>query len=140
MLRTTVHSSIKEPLFARNYGRKPRMEIINYLNISPTANTNVVSAKPGTLQVYSFASYDGRHDQLIMKPPRRFKEGVSNSFLYLFLEQRENNDKFESAYNTKPQITVAGTKPTITTHTKTIKQRERAIKPITSFFQNALSR
>ena len=35
VMRTTVHSSIKETPFERHYGRKPRTEIHNYLNVSP---------------------------------------------------------------------------------------------------------
>ena len=35
ILITTVQSSIKETPFERHYGRKPRTEIHNYLNISP---------------------------------------------------------------------------------------------------------
>ena len=48
IIRTTFHSSIKETTFERRYGRKPRTEIHNYLNISP--NKRYVSDEPETIQ------------------------------------------------------------------------------------------
>ena len=39
---TTVHSKIKETPFERHYGRKPRTELINYLNV-PTDNYKHIS-------------------------------------------------------------------------------------------------
>ena len=39
----------------------------NYLNMSSNVKTTNISAKPETLQVYSFASSDGHYDQLVMK-------------------------------------------------------------------------
>ena len=53
VMRITVHSSIKETPFERRYGRKQRTELTNYLNLSPNVKTNVISAKPETLQVYT---------------------------------------------------------------------------------------
>ena len=50
VMRMTIHSSIKETPFERHYGRKPRTEIHNYLNVSPNKQYNV-SARPETLQV-----------------------------------------------------------------------------------------
>ena len=38
-MRTTVHSSIKKTPFERHYGRKPRLEIHKYLNVSPNKIT-----------------------------------------------------------------------------------------------------
>ena len=59
-MRTTVHSSIEETPFERHYGRKPRTELTNYLNLSSNIKTNVISAKPETLQVYTFSNSEGR--------------------------------------------------------------------------------
>ena len=106
-MRTTVHSSIKETQFERHYGRKHRTEIHNYLNISPNKHYNV-SASPETLQVYTFTNGNGAYDQLVMKAPRKLKEDVSNKFPYLFLEKKQYKEKFESAYENKPQTAVAG--------------------------------
>ena len=60
-----------------------------------------------------------------MKTPRKLKEDVSNKFPYLFLERKQNGDKFESMYENKPQIAVAGTKHTkITDPNKVIHEKE----------------
>ena len=139
VMRTTVHSSIKETPFERHYGRKPRMEIHNYLNISPNKHYNV-SARPETLQVYTFTNGNGAYDQLVMKAPRKLKEDVSNKFPYLFLEKKQSKEKFESAYENKPQTAVAGTKHTITTDKNKITHRKRISKPLNPIFQNPLSR
>ena len=87
-MRTTVHSSIKETPFERHYGRKPRTELRNYLNLSPNVKTNVDSAKPETLQVYTFSNSEGHHHQLVMKAPPKLKEDVSYKFPYLVLEEK----------------------------------------------------
>ena len=88
IMRTTVHSSIKETPFERHYGRKPRTEIHNYLIISPNKHYNV-SARPETLQVYTFTNGNGAYHQLVMKAPRKLKEDVSNKFPYLFFEKKQ---------------------------------------------------
>ena len=75
LMRTTVHSSIKETRFERCYGGKPQTEIHNYLNMSPKKYYNV-SARPETLQVYTFTNGNGAYDQLVMKAPRKLKEDV----------------------------------------------------------------
>ena len=68
---TTVHSKIKETPFERHYGRKPRTELFNFLNVL-TDNYKHVSVYPETLQFYSF-NKKRRFDQLIMKTRRRLK-------------------------------------------------------------------
>ena len=92
VMRTTVHSSIKKAPFERHYGRKPRTKLNDYLNVSPNHKTNIVSAKPDTLQVYSFSNNVLHYDQLVMKAPRKLKEDVSNKFPYLFLEKKVNKN------------------------------------------------
>ena len=76
VMRMTVHSKTKESPFERHYGRKPRTELTNYLNL-PTGNNEYISAQPETLQVYSFNNGKGGYDQLIMKTPRKLKCDVS---------------------------------------------------------------
>ena len=139
VMRTTVHSSIKETPFERHCGRKPRTEVHNYLNMSPNKHYNV-SARPETLQVYTFTNGNGAYDQLVMKAPRKLKEDVSNKFPYLFLEKKQNKGTFESAYENKPQTVVAGTNHTITTDENKIIHRKRISKPLNPKFQNPLSR
>ena len=72
-----------------------------------------------------------------MKTPRKLKEDVSNKFPF-FLERKQNRDKFESMYENKPQMAVAGTKHTIITDTNKIIHR--ASKPLNQTFQIPLSR
>ena len=139
VMRMTVHSSIKETPFERHYGRKPQTEIHNYLNVSPYKHYNV-SARPETLQVYSFTNGNGTYDQLVMKTARKLKEDVTNKFPYLFLERKQKRDKFESMYENKPQLAVAGTKHTIKPNTDKIIHRKRASKPLNQILQNPLSR
>ena len=139
VMRMTVHSKTKESPFERHYGRKPRTELTNYLNL-PTGNNESISAQPETLQVYSFNNGKGGYDQVIMKTPRKLKCDVSNNFPYKFLEKRQTKDKFESEYQTKPQTAVAGTKPTITTDTNKVIHRKLVCKPLPNSFQNPLSR
>ena len=85
-MRTTVHSNINESLFESHYGRKPRTEIPIYLNITPIKQKNV-SAELEVLQVYTFSTGSGKHDQLGMQAPRKLKEDVSKNFAYQFLEK-----------------------------------------------------
>ena len=92
VMRTTIHSSIKETPFERHYKRRPRTEMTSYLNI-PTDINEIVSARPETLQVYSFNNGDGEYDQLIMKAPRKLKCDVSNKFPYQFLEKKKTKQK-----------------------------------------------
>ena len=139
VMRTTVHSSIKETQFERHYGRKSRAEIHKYLSVSPNKHYNV-SARPETLQVYFLPNGNGVYDQLVMKAPRKLKEDVSNKFPYLFLEKKHNQVKVESTYENKPQAAVAGTKHTIVTDTNKIMHRKRISRPLNLIFQNPLSR
>ena len=74
-----------------------------------------------------------------MKTPRKLKEDVSNKIPF-FLERKQNRDKFESMYENKPQMAVAGTKRTIITDTNKIIHRKRASKPLNQTFQIPLSR
>ena len=77
--------------------KKAENEITSFLNL-PTDINEIVSARPETLQVYSFNNGDGEYDQLIMKAPRKLKCDVSNKFL-----KKPNKNKFESNYETKPK-------------------------------------
>ena len=75
-----------------------------------------------------------------MKTPRKLKEDVSDNFPYLFLERKQNRDKFESMYENKPQKAVVGTKHTIITDKNKTIHKKIASKPINEIFQNPLSR
>ena len=107
--RTTVISSIKETPFERHYGRKPQTEIHKFLNMPQNEHYNV-SARPETLQVYTFTNGNGAHDQLVMKAPRKPKEDVSNNLPYLFLEK--NRTKKNLKKHTKTNQNRGGRKKT----------------------------
>ena len=105
-MRTTIHSKIKESPLERHYGRKPRTELTNYLNL-PTDDNEFISAQPATLQVYSFNNGRGGYDQLIMKTPRKLKcdnrlsrrgenrIGIDERFIQMSLPSLETEDMDE---------------------------------------------
>ena len=133
VMRTTIHSSIKITPFEKHYGRKPRTEITSYLNI-PTDIIEIVSPRSETLQVYSFNNGDGDYDQFIMKAPRKLECDVSKKFPYQFQKKKQNKNRFESIYETKPQTAIAGTKHTITTDTNKIIHRKLISNPLPNPF------
>ena len=92
-------------------------------------NGNYISAKPDTVQVYSFNGQGGQSDLLPMKAPRKTKEAVSN-YPFQFLERKINKGKFESACHEKPQTAIGGTKHTVTTTDNRILHRKHISKPI----------
>ena len=67
-----------------------------------------------------------------MKAPGKLKKDVSTNFSYQFQQKKVNKNKFESAYDTKLQITVVGTKHSITTHENKLMHRKRVSKPLKS--------
>ena len=87
VMRKTPHTRLRKSAFELHYGRKPNTEISNLLKIDTLEKLtkNSVSAKPDTLQVYSFNGAGGVSDQLPMKP-KKSNKGVSN-YSFLFLEK-----------------------------------------------------
>ena len=65
---------------------------------------------------------------------------MKTSFRIKSLKKKQNQNKFEIEYQTKPQTAVAGTKHTITTDTNKIIHRKLVSKPLPNSFQNLLSR
>ena len=82
VMRKTPHTRLKKSAFELPYGRKPNTEISNLLNLDEIEKLTKrsVSAKPDTLQVYSFSGAGSVSNQLPMKPEKSTK-GVSNFFL-----------------------------------------------------------
>ena len=76
--------------FELHNGRKPNTEITNMRN-------GYISAKPDTIQVYSFSGDGGQSDFLPMEPQRKSAKLVSN-YPFYFLEKKINKNKFESPY------------------------------------------
>ena len=134
-MRKTPHTRLKKSAFELHHGRKPKTEISNLLNrdeIEKLTNRSV-SAKPDTLQVYSFSGPGGVSDQLPMKPKKSTK-GVSN-YPFLFLEKKHQRNRFESAYSDKSQLTILGTNHTATTPNGRVIHRKLISKPIETFNQ-----
>ena len=85
--RETAHTRLGKSAFELHYSRKPNTEISNLLNLDNIEKVTKFSnsAKPDTMQVYSFSGAGGVYDQLPMKLKKNTK-GVSNYHL-LFLEK-----------------------------------------------------
>ena len=130
LMRKTPHTRLKKSAFELLYGRKPNTEISNLLNLDEIGklSKHSVSAKPDTLQVYSFSGAGGVSDELPMKPKKSAK-GVSN-YPFLFLEKKHQRNKFESAYSDKPQLAISGTSHTVTTPNGRVIHRKLISKPI----------
>ena len=65
-----------------------------------------------------------------METPSKLECDLSYEFQYKVVEKKQNKNKFESEYNTKPQMAVAGTKHTRTTDTNQIIHRKLISKPL----------
>ena len=135
IMRKTPHTRLKKSAFELHYGREPNTEISNMLNLDAlkTITNSCISAKPDTLQVYSFSGAGGASDQLPMKTKKGAK-GVSK-YPFLFLEKKINKPKFESVYSDKTQIAISGTKHTITTSDNKILHGKHISKPISEIVQ-----
>ena len=102
-------------------------------------NGNYISAKPDTVQVYSFSGEGGQSDLLPMKAPRKTKEAVSN-YPFQFLERKIYKGKFESPYHENPQTAIKGTRHTITTAGNRILHRKHITKPVKIVLQDTKPR
>ena len=78
VMRKTPHTRLNKSAFELHYGREPNTEISNLLNTDTLKELTktCISAKPDTLQVYSFNGAGGVSDQLPMKQ-KKGAEGVS---------------------------------------------------------------
>ena len=135
VMRKTPHTRLKKSAFELHYGRKPNTEISNLLNLDEIEKLTKrsVSAKPDTLQVYSFSGAGGVSDQLPMKSKKGAK-GVSD-YPFSFLEKKHQRNKFESAYSDKPQLAMSCTSHTVTTPNGRVLHRKLISKPIETFKQ-----
>ena len=70
VMRKTPNPRLKKFASELHYGRKSKTDISNLLNLDEleTLTKRSVSAKPDTLQVYSFNDAGGVSDQLPVKP------------------------------------------------------------------------
>ena len=84
IMRKTPRTRLRKHAFELHYGRKPNTELSNLLNLDKLGKLTKrsVSAKPDTLQVYSFSGADRVSDQLPIKTKKSTKR-VKNPFLLL---------------------------------------------------------
>ena len=138
-MRKTPHTRQGKSIFELQYGREPNTEISILLNLDTvkTITNNCFSAKPDTLQVYSFYGAGDASDRLTMKQKKGSK-GVSN-YPFQFFEKRVNKPKIRSAYSDKFQTAVSGTKHTVTTAEKKLHSKHIS-KPISEFAQEQINR
>ena len=54
--------------------------------------------------MYTLSNSEEHYYQRVMKAPRNLKEDVSTKLPYLFRQKKVSKHKFESAYDTKPQM------------------------------------
>ena len=114
-------------------GRKPRLELHNFLNIDPEVKKKFILEKPDTLPIYTFGGSGGDTDQLIMKTPRKSKRTVSNEYPFYFLERKLAKGKFEGPYKNQPIKAIRGNEHTVTTEDGRTIHRKRISKPLRMF-------
>ena len=134
-MRKTPNTRLKKSAFELHYGREPNTEISNLLKLDAVENItrNCFSAKPDTLQMYSFNGVGCSSDQLSMKL-KNWTKCVRNC-PFLSLEKKITRPTFDSAYCDKTQVALPGTKLTITTSDKRISHRKHISKPISELTQ-----
>ena len=84
IMRKTPSRRLRKHAFELHYGRQPNTELSNLLNFDKREKLGKrsVSAKPDTLQVYSFSGADRVSDQLPIKP-KKSTNGVNYPFRLL---------------------------------------------------------
>ena len=87
-MRKTPNTRLNKSAFELHHGREPKTGISNLINIDALKKLTqtCISAKPDTLQVYSFNGAGGVSDQLPMKQKKGAKR-VSN-YPFLFHEKK----------------------------------------------------
>ena len=141
VMRTTPHTRLKKSAFELHFGREPNTEWSNMLKLDKTKSitNNFISARPDTLQVYTFSGEGGSSDHLPMKQKRKGAKPVSK-YPFQFFERKNQKGKFESPYSENLQTAVTGTKHTVTTSDNKIIHRKLISKPIITFEQEPTNR
>ena len=89
------------------------------LHKTKSITNNFISARPDTLQVYTFSGDGGSSDHLPMKQKRKGAKTVS-IYPFQFFERKKQKGKLESPSSENLQTAVTGTKHTVTTLDKKI--------------------
>ena len=116
VMRTTPHTRLRKSAFELHFGRESNTEWSNMLKLDKTKSitNNFISARPDTLQVYTFSGEGGSSDLLPMKQKRKGAKTV-NKYPFQFFERKIQKGKFKSPYSEDLQTAVTGTKLTVTT-------------------------
>ena len=141
-MRTIPHTRLKKSAFELHFGREPNTELSNKLKLNEIKKLTkkcFFSAKPETLQVYTFSGEGGSSDHLPMKQKRKSTKTVSKCLFHSF-ERKNTKIKFESPYSDQLQTAVKGTNHTVTTADKRIIHRKLISKPIKPFEQEPSNR
>ena len=141
VMRTTPHTRLRKFAFELNFGREPNTEWANMLKLDKTKSitNSFISARPDTLQVYTFSGEGVSYDHLPMKQKRKGAKTVSK-YPFQFFERKNQKGKFESPYSEHLQTAVTGTKHTVTTSDNKIIHRKLISKPINTFEQEPTNR
>ena len=104
VMRKTLHTRLKISAFKLQIDREPKTKKTYLLNLEEIEKVTKrsVSAKPDTLQVFSFSGAGGVSDQLPMKPKKSAK-GVSNYPCFILMKKNNNgkNLKVQTPLNHK---------------------------------------
>ena len=79
--------------------------MLNLNEIKKLTNNHSFSAKPETLQVYTFSGEGGSSDHLPMKQKRKSTKTVSE-YPFKFFERKNQKTKFESPYSDQFQTAI----------------------------------
>ena len=141
VMRTTPHTRLRKSAFELHFGREPNTEWSNMLKLDKTKwiTSNFISARPDTLQVYTFTGEGGSSDHLPMEQKRKGAKTVSK-YPFQFFERKNQKGNFESPYSENLQTAVTGTKHTLTTSDNKIIHRKLISKPIITFEQEPTNR
>ena len=113
--------------------------MLNLNEIKKITNNHSFSAKPETLQVYTFSGEGSSSDHLPMKQKRKSTKTVSE-YPFKFFERKNQKTKFESPYSDQLQTAIKGTNHTITTADNKIIHRKLISNPIKPFEQEPSNR
>ena len=139
--RNTPHTRLRIFAFELHFGRESNTEWSNMLKLDKTKSitSDFVSARPDTLQVYTFSGEGGSSEHLPMKQKRKGAKTVSK-YPFQFFERKKQKRKFESPYSENLQTAVTGTKYTVTTSDNKIINCKFISKPINTFEQEPTNR
>ena len=103
VMRTTPHTRLRKSVFELHFGREPNTEWSNMMKLDKTKSIsdNFISARPDTLQVYTFSGEGGSSDHLPTKQKRKGAKTV-NKYPFQFFERKKSKGKIRKPIVRKP--------------------------------------